>query len=145
MRQKQQWPKTIKEIWLLVRVIGLLTALRLLLPCVKMKTLLRWLSPSQIPLIAESHTLDKTVRYTDALLWPIPFPLQGKCLHRALTLYFFATRCGFPVHFHCGVRRVGKMLQGHSWLSLNGRPFLEEGKPDHIYAVILSFPKIEGA
>lgn len=124
-------------------MLGLVVALRLLLPFVKIKTLLQWLAPSRIPLIADQHTLDKAVRYTDALLWRMRFPLRGSCIPRSLALYYFATRCGLPVHVHCGVRRVGEALQGHAWLTLNGSPFLEEGNPD--YAVTFSFPDSERA
>src|SRR5712692_4436668 len=139
MNAQQAWPKTHKEIWLLVRVFGLLTALRLLLPRVKLQSLLRWLTPSQIAPIADPGTLEKTVQYTDALLWRLSFPLRGPCLPRSLTLYYFATRCGFPVHVHCGVRRMGEALQGHAWLSLHGKPFLEADISDCSYAVTFSF------
>lgn len=145
MNPKQAWPKTLKEIGLLMRVLGLLTALRLLLPRVKLQSLLRWLTPSQIAPIADPGTLEKTVQYTDALLWRLSFPLRGPCLPRSLTLYYFATRCGFPVHVHCGVRRMGAALQGHAWLSLHGKPFLEADIPDCIYAVTFSFPGPENS
>jgi len=143
--KKQAWPKTIKELWLLVQVFGLLTALRLLLPHVQIQTLLRWLALSRIPPVADPDRLETVRRYTEALLWRIPFPSPGKCLPRSLTLYYFAARYGFPVQVHCGVRRMGERLQGHAWLSLYGRPFLEEDNPGHSYAVIFSFPSPERA
>lgn len=146
MRQKREWPKTTEEIWLLLRVIGLLTALRLLLPYTKMKTLLKWLSPSRIPSIADAHRLEQTVRYTDALLRRLRVTLPaGKCIPRSLTLYYFVTRCGLPVHFHCGVRRLGERLQGHAWLSLHGNPFLERGNSNGGFAVTFSFPTSEAS
>ena len=62
-----------------------------------------------------------------------------------LTLYYFATRHGFPVRFHYGVHCLGERLQGHACLSLGGRPFLEEDNPGRSYALICSFPGPERA
>jgi len=140
MHVKRAWPQTFRELGLLVRVLGLLTALRLLLPRVQLPRLLRWLTPSRIPPVADSLTLEKAVHYTDALLWRLPFPLPGPCLPRSFILYYFATRCGFPARVHCGVRRLGEVLQGHAWLSLQGTPFLETDTLHGNYAVTFSFP-----
>ena len=96
-----------KELWLLIRVIGLLTAIRLMISFVNLKRILKWMSPSQIPITVDPHFLRRTVRYTDAFLSWIPFPSRGKCLPRSLALYYFATRCGYPARVNCGVRRVG--------------------------------------
>ncbi|RMF94397.1 MAG: lasso peptide biosynthesis B2 protein [Nitrospinota bacterium] len=132
------WPRTGPEIWLFLRVAGLLGILRLFLPRLKLNTLLRWLTPRQIPGSPAPARLETVVRYTDALLRHFPFPGPGKCLPRTLALYYFATRYGFPVQVCCGVRRVGESLDGHAWLSLRDRPFLERSSPSH--TVTFSFP-----
>ncbi len=87
-----------------------------------------------------SPSVREAVLYTNALLWRQPFPLSGQCLPRALSLYYFATRCGLPVRFHCGVYRTGASLGGHAWLSLHGAPFMERENPAERYAVTFSFP-----
>ncbi len=140
MRKKRAWPTTPKEFRHLGRVFCILAGLRLLLPCVKLNRLLGWLALSRVPQATDLSTLQKTVRYVDALLWRFPAQPKGNCLPRSLALYYFATRCGFPVQFHCGVRRMGAKLQGHAWLSLKGEPFLENGNPFRTYTVTFSFP-----
>ena len=133
------------ELWLLMRVCGLLVVLRLLLPRLPLHNLLRWLTPSRIPSHTDPSLLAKAVRYTGIFLRCIPFPLRGPCLPRALVLYYVATRAGFPVQLHCGVRRAGATLEGHAWLSFQGKAFLEGDNPDHSYAITFSFPCVERA
>ncbi len=145
MFKKRAWPTTPKDSLLLGRVFGVLTILRLLLPCVKLNRILGWLAPPQIPPVADLCTLQKTARYVDGLLRRLPAHHRGICLPRSLALYHFATRCGFPVQFHCGVRRVEGQLQGHAWLSLHGKSFLESGDPSQIYAITFSFPDAKPA
>jgi hypothetical protein len=87
--------------------------------------------------------LDKIARYTDSVLWWLSVSAKGNCLPRSLALYYFATRCGFPVCLCCGVRRMRNNLEGHAWLTLHGKPFLERGNPELSYIVIFSFPPSE--
>jgi hypothetical protein len=125
---------------LVVHVAGLLLLLRLLLFCVKLKTLVRWLDADPSVQRIDPATLPKAARYTDALLARIPFPTRGNCLPRSLVLFHLARRWGLPARLHCGVRRDGQQLQGHAWLSLHGEPFLEASNPEESYVVTFSYP-----
>jgi len=137
------WPKTKNEIWLLIQVVGLVSALRLLLCYFNVKKILKWLPPAHVPPIPERRILKKIVRYTDVFLGKVPFSSEGNCLPRSLALYYFATRCGLPVKFHCGVRKAGAQLKGHAWLTLDGEPFFENGSPERSYTVTFTFPVAE--
>lgn len=137
MKEAPSRPQTWPEYWLLAQVFGVLAALRLLLPWVKLRTLVRWLERRR-PTHLDALALRKAARYTDALLGRMPRPPRGPCLPRSLTLFYFAHRAGLPVQLQCGVRRVGGRLQGHAWLSLNGEPFLEKQDPRQSYAVTFS-------
>src|SRR5439155_17759138 len=114
-------PRTAGEYRLLLRVLLVLVLVRLLLPCVRMKRLVRWVGrshPSRPPFRRFAPvpvSLQTIAWYTDALLQRMPAGRHGNCLPRSLTLFFFATRAGLPVRFHCGVRRVGEALEGHAW------------------------------
>jgi hypothetical protein len=149
-------PKTGPELWLALRILGLLILIRLLIRLVKLETLLRWLTRDSSRLPAPGARLgpscrapgagswepdwEKAARYTDAFLRRMSFPLPGQCLPRALTLHYLARRSGLPVQFHCGVRRDGDRLQGHAWLTLHGQPFLEPQDPEGTFAVTFTFP-----
>ena len=136
----RSWPKTAKEIYLLIWVFGVVISIRLLLRALDVKTLLRWLSPSRHYVKINADMLDKIARYTDGLLWRLSVSGKGNCLPRSLALYYFATRCGFPVCLCCGVRRMKNTLEGHAWLTFLKRPFLERGNPESYYKVTFSFP-----
>jgi len=55
-------------------------------------------------------------------------------------LYWFAKRSGYPVSFHCGVRKAGAGLDGHAWLTLDRQPFHEPGQHWQRFTVTYSFP-----
>jgi hypothetical protein len=61
------------------------------------------------------------------------------CLRRSLVLYSALSRRGYPVSIHFGVQRNGRTVDGHSWVSLGGRP-LGEAEPEREYRTILSHP-----
>jgi hypothetical protein len=128
------------KILLLIRVLSLLTWIRLLLFCLNLQKIIDWLTPSRHQPRSDSPHFSHIVRYTDALVRRIPLLGGSKCLLRTLALYYFATRGGFPVRLHCGVRRNGRELEGHAWLSFDGKPFFENGTPDRIFTTTFSFP-----
>ena len=139
---ERSWPKNAKEMCILVWVLGVVISIRLLLRTMDVKTLLRWLSPSRHCVRINADMLDKIVRYTDGILWWLSVSAKGNCLPRSLTLFYFATRCGFPVRLCCGARRMTNTLEGHAWLTLLKRPFLERGNPESYYTVTFSLPPL---
>ena len=58
--------------------------------------------------------------------------------------YYFATRCGLPVRFHCGVRYDDDQLEGHAWITLDSRPFREAADLETSYTLTYSFPERSG-
>jgi hypothetical protein len=145
MTGRRAWPRSVGEWGRLAEVLLLLALLRGLLFGVQLQTLLRWLDALGRYRPVDPGTLERTARFTDALLARLAFPLPGKCLPRSLVLYAFARRARLPVHFHCGVRRAGSRLEGHAWLTLDGRPFLERGDPVESFAVTLTHPEPESS
>jgi hypothetical protein len=63
------------------------------------------------------------MRIFDLPVFPRP------CLRRALALYTELGRRGYPVEIHFGIRKDGRDLHGHSWVTLEGAP-LGERQPD---------------
>ncbi len=79
--------------------------------------------------------------YVDRWLSLFPYNAKGNCFPRSLVLYRFARLRGFPVCFHCGVRKMGNRLDGHAWLTLQGRPFHEPTLHWNSFAVTFTFPE----
>jgi hypothetical protein len=140
MSMERSWPRTAKEMCLLIWVLGVVMSIRLLLCVLDVKTILRWLGPSRQSLRINADMLDKIARYIDGVLWRLSVSVKGNCLPRSLALFYFATRCGLPVRLCCGVRRMKNTLVGHAWLTLLQRPFLEHGDPESSYTVTFYFP-----
>jgi hypothetical protein len=60
------------------------------------------------------------------------------CLRRALALYYFLGRMGYPIEIHFGVRKDGRDLHGHSWVTLQGK-LLRERNPTEAFSTIYSY------
>ncbi|MBX3320210.1 MAG: lasso peptide biosynthesis B2 protein [Nitrospira sp.] len=79
-------------------------------------------------------------RYVDRWLRLFPYNKRGNCFPRSLALYRFARELGYPVVFHCGVRREAAGLDGHAWLTLNGQAFQEPGTHWQGFTITYSYP-----
>ncbi|MHB8792445.1 MAG: lasso peptide biosynthesis B2 protein [Thermoleophilia bacterium] len=80
------------------------------------------------PGLRDPQKLQKSVGFIDSLLRYRLFQRYGKCLLRSLVLFRFLRIQGWPVEIHFGVRKTTEGLNditGHSWLVLDGEPFLE--------------------
>lgn len=118
-------------------VLGIRVALRL----VSLQRLLRWLSRRSVLGSERQPAMDDTVYYVDRWLALFPYNPKGNCFPRALTLFLFARRAGLPVQFNCGVMKVYHQLEGHAWLTLDGREFLEPSSYWKSFTVTLRFPQ----
>lgn len=78
--------------------------------------------------------------YVDRWLQLFPYNRKGNCFPRALALYRFARQRGYPVRFHCGVRREAAGLDGHAWLTLDGQAFQEPGPHWQGFTVTFFYP-----
>jgi len=136
----EHWPHSLREFGGLVYVSLIFFCLRVLLPHIRLDRALRWLysADKHFPPTPERFALFH--RYFRALIRRFRTNPKGDCLIRSLVLFYFARRNGLPVHFHCGVFQVGKALDGHAWLSLEGKPFFEKEDPYTRYTVTYSFP-----
>ncbi len=88
----------------------------------------------------DEHYIAKMANYTDALLGIFPANPKGNCLPRSLILFRLARLQGFPVVFHCGVRRSEEGLDGHAWLTLFNKPFLEPSNQHEEMVKTVTFP-----
>jgi len=70
--------------------------------------------------------------------WPI---VRRGCLTRGLTLYYVLRRAGIDVALEFGMGKVanGDGFDGHCWLVLDGKPYLEPHDPRREYATMYTF------
>jgi hypothetical protein len=68
----------------------------------------------------------------------------GVCLRRSLVRYHYLRRAGVPLVVNFGARFKDKTpdrdVTGHAWVTLDGRPYYEEGENYRGFTVMLSFP-----
>lgn len=66
------------------------------------------------------------------------------CLPRSLVLYRWCVEKQIAAEIAIGVRKEYGTLKGHAWISLRGRPFLEDENDISGYRVMLSRSNHEG-
>lgn len=119
----------------IVGIAALATVLPLLIRFLSLPRLLDVLTPkaTRRPEAPDPSTM---VRYTDRILGTRLWIYQPTCLKRALLLFHFLRRSGMPVSFCLGVQptityaardREGR-LEGHAWVTYEGRPVYESEK-----------------
>ncbi|MHB0871726.1 MAG: lasso peptide biosynthesis B2 protein [Chloroflexota bacterium] len=130
------------DLGLTLRIVAMLVSLNATLPFVKVKRLVRWLTPAIAPPAVELAEIQRVVRHVDGVMRRAPILLFGHCLLRSLTLYYFCTRLGYPVRIAFGIRRkpCGGM-DGHGWLVLEGRTFMERGTPEVDFLRVWQLPE----
>jgi hypothetical protein len=69
----------------------------------------------------------------------------GLCLRRSLVRYHFLRRAGVPLVVNFGVRfkhnEPERDLTGHAWVTLDGRPYYEDGENYRGFTVMLQHPE----
>lgn len=81
---------------------------------------------------AEFHSPDESELHSAADLYRLSshvlrygFLTSRPCLRRSLLLLRWCCKRRIQAHMVIGVDRTGESLEGHSWIELEGRPFME--------------------
>jgi Transglutaminase-like superfamily len=123
------------QIFAFAAIVPCLTRLRL-------DRLRRLVTPRGTRAPAGPDIVARTIRYVEgvrALGTPI---IDGGCLTRGLTLYYFLRRAGVDVALCFGVANgnADAAFTGHCWLEREGEPYLEPGAPPRRYTEMYRFP-----
>ena len=113
---------------------------RLLLRAKSLPLVLERLNPPAVTGQPDKARMDDLTYYVDRWLQLFPYNAKGNCFPRSLALYWFARRSGYPVRFHCGVKKEASKLDGHAWLTLDREPFRELGQHWQGFTVTFSYP-----
>ena len=132
--------KNPRDLWLFLRILTLLILLPGQIKRKSLPELLGQLDPGVAAGPRDEALVEKTAGFIDSLLNYRVFRRYGRCLLRTLTLFKFLRGQGWPVEIHFGVRKTGEDhtagepgITGHSWLVLDGEPFLEDESQKGIF------------
>lgn len=114
--------------------------IRLLLRFKTLPSMLEQFSPCLMTGEPDDTAMKNLTYYVDRWLRLFPYNRRGNCFPRSLALYRFARQQGYPVVFHCGVRKEAFGLDGHAWLTLHSHAFHEPGKHWQDFTVTFSYP-----
>jgi len=125
---------------MLLQVAAVVSWIRFRLRRESLPSVLKRLDPVTLSGSPDPARFEDVVYYLDRWLHLFPYNAKGNCFPRSLALYWFAKRSGYPVSFHCGVRKDTTGLDGHAWLMLDRQPFHEPGRHWECFTVTYSFP-----
>jgi hypothetical protein len=131
----------VRKYRIVFRVGFLVLWIRLLLRTKRLPLVLDQLTPPSKSGMLNHTELKYLVYYVDRWLQLFPYNKKGNCFPRSLAIYWFARRLGYPVLFHCGVKKDVASLNGHAWLTLDHLPFHESDQHWHGYTVTFSYPQ----
>ena len=126
--------------WTVLRVGLIVSWVRVLLRVKSLPWVLDQLSPSSVTGRPDEGVIEDLVYYVDRWLHLFPYNKKGNCFPRSLALFWFARRSGYPVLFHCGVRKDASNLEGHAWLTLDRQPFHETGQHWQRFTITFTYP-----
>ncbi len=147
-----------RDLWLFLQILLTLMLLPRKIGKLSLPDLLSRIDPGAVQGPRDRLRLEKTVRFIESLLKYSFFRRYGYCLLRSLILFKFLRRQGWPVTIHFGVRKTGDEagtvpdkrvratpaaqigITGHSWLMLNGKPFLEAESGEGAFTETYSYP-----
>lgn len=132
--------RLVKKYWTVLRAGLVVLWVRFLLRVKSLPMVLDRLSPRSMTGRPDEAVMGDLVYYVDRWLTLFPYNKKGNCFPRSLALYWFAWRLGYPVLFHCGVRKEVSNLDGHAWLTLDRKPFHEAGQHWQRFTVTFSYP-----
>ena len=95
----------VKKYWTVLRVGLVVSWIRFSLRRKSLPLVLDRLSPRSMTGRPDEAVMGDLVYYVDRWLILFPYSEKGNCFPRSLALYWFAWRSGYPVLFHCGVRK----------------------------------------
>lgn len=130
--------------WNVLRTGLLVLWVRLLLHLTSLPGVLATLSSGAKMGSPDEAEMKKMAYYVDRWLGLFPYNQKGNCFPRSLALYRLARRRGYPVRFHCGVRKEVSGLEGHAWLTLESQTFHESGTLWRDFTVTFSYPPPPG-
>ena len=112
--------RSLNDIVLFIRIIGLASLLPLLVRYISPKKLLALLSPRSVNLKRNFGPFSRVIQHIDAILTMNILMFRPKCLYRSLLGYRFLKEQGLDVHIYYGIRKNKRgRLEGHSWLTIH--------------------------
>ncbi|HEY7984112.1 MAG TPA: lasso peptide biosynthesis B2 protein [Ktedonobacterales bacterium] len=125
------WAERLAALWLAARLAPLALTLSPRLRRAPAVRVAARLAPRRSATRRRVRPLAAATWLADRLVNWLPWQYGGRCVRRALLLYYAATRCGYPAQIVFGVRHAGDGLVGHAWLELDRRLFLEQVTDPH--------------
>ena len=130
----------VKKYWTILRVGVVVLQIRVALRFKRLPLVLDQVTPLPETVGPDDAAMKRLAYYVDWWLRLFPYNSKGNCFPRSVTLYRFARQRGYPVRFHCGIRKEASSLGGHAWLTLNSQVFHEPGKHWQAFTVTFSYP-----
>jgi len=133
----------IRSMLLFFKIGLLVTALPVMTKLLSLPKLMEVLTPGKRKETFVQEEIDLIIKITDLILNQRFFIFYPTCLKKSLVLYHFFNNHGLNVAMNFGIKKdkESDKLEGHGWLTLDNKPFLENYNPLDFFKVIYSYPQ----
>lgn len=128
---------------LFFKILLFIPFVKAFLICMEMPALLTFLNSnsSKVRPFDDNDKLfsERAWKYSSFILHKL-LKSKNPCLYRSLILFHLFRKKGLGVKIHFGIKKDVSPFEGHCWLSLNGKYFLENPDPLILHNDIYSYP-----
>ncbi|OGL41328.1 MAG: hypothetical protein A2043_05115 [Candidatus Schekmanbacteria bacterium GWA2_38_9] len=129
------------RITLLLKILLLTIVLPVMVKISSLPKLMKILTPQKKKDNFSEEEIDRIVDATTLVLYGRFSIFRPTCLKRSLVLYYLLNKAGLKVVMNFGVKKNNDRLDGHGWLTLGGKPYLETYDPHDSFTVTYSYPQ----
>ena len=130
----------LRELWLLVRMAGVITVLPLAIRFLSLPRLVRLFDAGSVPEADPPIDPQPIVDLADGLLRREIAMFTTNCVKRSLVLFYFLGKAGYPTVILFGISRQDGDLAGHCWLEHRGEPVAEGDDPKTKFEITYRHP-----
>jgi hypothetical protein len=130
-----------REFILVVRIYLFVLAIPFLIEILSIQSVVSLITPRKGHPMGDSLTESRVIYLCSRVQGMLgKVGIEYSCLRRSFLLFHFLRYYGQEVAINFGVKWEGIDLTGHSWLSMDGRPYLEPAGKAEEFTAFLSFP-----
>ncbi|MBI5376394.1 MAG: lasso peptide biosynthesis B2 protein [Candidatus Schekmanbacteria bacterium] len=130
----------ITNVILFFKIFLLVLALPLLLKSLSLPRLLKLLTPRKKKKM-DDRVIERILKITDSILGIRFFVFTPSCLRKSLLLYHLLNRYGMKVKIHFAVKKDDGKLDGHSWLTKNGKRVYDYLESVDDFSITYTYPE----
>ena len=109
------------------------------LPFTKLPQLLSWIESKKTAQTKDEQSINEMIQIVNKVARFKYFLIRNNCLRKSLLFYYWLQKCGVSgIEIKFGVNMKDKKITGHSWITRDGKVFIDTAESTFGYTVTYS-------